>query len=130
MATEVAAETEVAADIEVADPKLLLELTGPSASRLAQLERACDLSAGLRGQTIRLRGSANAVALAERALSEMMEVISSGGTVRDADIGAAVRLLEDHPDVKLRDVFQDVAITSPGGKPIAARGLAQKFYLQ
>jgi phosphate starvation-inducible PhoH-like protein len=121
---------KVTADIEVADPKLLLELTGPSASRLARLERACGLSVGLRGQTIRLRGSASAVALAERALTEMMEVIASGGTVRDADIGAAVRLLDGHPDVKLRDVFQDVAMASTGGKPIAARGLAQKYYLQ
>jgi phosphate starvation-inducible PhoH-like protein len=120
----------VTANIEVADPKLLLELTGPSASRLARLERACGLSVGLRGQTIRLRGSASAVALAERALTEMMEVIAGGGTVRDADIGAAVRLLDGHPDVKLRDVFQDIAMASTGGKPVAARGLAQKYYLQ
>jgi len=120
----------VTADIEVADPKLLLELTGPSASRLNRLERACDLSAGLRGQTIRLRGSSSAVALAERTLTEMMDVIASGGTVRDADIGPAVRLLDGHPDVKLRDVFKDVAITSASGKQIAARTLAQKFYLQ
>jgi phosphate starvation-inducible PhoH-like protein len=120
----------VTADIEVADAKLLLELTGPSASRLTQLERACNLSAGLRGQTIRLRGSPAAVALAERALTEMMEVISAGGHVRDADIGAAVRLLDGHPQVKLRDIFQDVVITAASGKQIAARGLAQKYYLQ
>ena len=62
----------------MADPKVLLELTGPSASRLTPLERACHLSAGLRGQTIRLRGSAAAVALAERALTEMMDVIYGG----------------------------------------------------
>jgi phosphate starvation-inducible PhoH-like protein len=120
----------VTADIEVADSKLLLELTGPSASRLTRLERACNLSAGLRGQTIRLRGSPAAVALAERALTEMMEVISAGGNVREADIGAAVRLLDGHPEVKLRDIFQDVVITAASGKQIAARGLAQKYYLQ
>jgi phosphate starvation-inducible PhoH-like protein len=120
----------VTADLEIADPRLLLELTGPSASRLGRLERACNLSAGLRGQTIRLRGSASAVALAERALTEMMEVLAAGGTVRDADIATAVRLLHGHPDLKLRDIFQDVVITSASGKQIAARGLAQKYYLQ
>jgi phosphate starvation-inducible PhoH-like protein len=70
------------------------------------------------------------VALAERVLFEMQDVAANGGTVRDADVVAAVRLLAEHPELKLRDVFQDVAITAQGGKQIAARGLAQKFYLQ
>ena len=120
----------VTTDIEVADPAMLLELTGASASRLAQLERACQVSAGLRGQTIRLRGNPGAVALAERALHEMLEVITSGGKIRDADIVAAVRLLHGHPDIKLRSVYQDVAWNAANGKQIAARGLAQKYYLQ
>jgi phosphate starvation-inducible protein PhoH and related proteins len=121
----------VTTDVEVGDSTLLLELTGPSAARLGQLERACRVSAGLRGQTIRLRGSAADVALAERALLEMLDVISAGGNVRDADIPAAVRLLRSHPEVKLRNVYQDVAFSSStNGKPIAARGLAQKHYLQ
>jgi phosphate starvation-inducible PhoH-like protein len=120
----------VTTDVEVADSALLLELTGPSAARLGQLERACRVSAGLRGQTIRLRGNAADVALAERALLEMLEVISSGGTVRDADIPAAVRLLRAHPEVKLRAIYQDVGWNAANGKPIAARGLAQKHYLQ
>jgi phosphate starvation-inducible PhoH-like protein len=128
-ATDAVSEA-VTADIEVADPVMLLELTGPSAARLAHLERACDVSAGLRGQTIRLRGSPTAVALAERALHEMLEIITGGGTIRDADIPAAVRLLRGHPDVKLRAVYQDVAWNAANGKQIAARGLAQKYYLQ
>ncbi len=121
---------DVTADIEVVDPNLLLQITGPSASRLARIEAATGVSAGLRGQTIRLRGRRDAVALAERVLLEIQEVTSSGGTVRDADVLAAVRLLEQHPELKLREVFQDVAIVAQSGKQIAARGLAQKYYLQ
>jgi phosphate starvation-inducible PhoH-like protein len=120
----------VHADIEVAEPAMLLELTGPSAARLAHLEKACHVSAGLRGHTIRLRGAPAAVALAERALHEMLEVIAGGGTIRDADIPAAVRLLRSQPEVKLRNIYQDVAWNAANGKQIAARGLAQKFYLQ
>jgi len=125
-----AGSEQVTTDVEVGDPALLLELTGPSAARLGPLERACRVSAGLRGQTIRLRGGAEDVALAERALHEMLDVISAGGNVRDADIPAAVRLLRSHPEVKLRAVYQDVAWNAANGKPIAARGLAQKHYLQ
>jgi hypothetical protein len=54
--------SDVTADVDVADPALLLELTGPSASKLARLERALPpLSAGLRGTTIRLRGKRESV---------------------------------------------------------------------
>jgi phosphate starvation-inducible PhoH-like protein len=120
----------VSADIEVAEPGLLLELTGPASARLARFARACGVEAGLRGQTIRLRGPAERVLVAERALAELIDVITRGGEVRDADIATAVRLLVDHPDMKLRDVFQDVVITAANGKQIAARGLAQKYYLQ
>ena len=59
------------ADIEVGDPNMLLQLTGPSASRLSRIEQAVGVSAGLRGQIIRLRGTQAAVALAERMLLEM-----------------------------------------------------------
>ncbi|MEY4582393.1 MAG: hypothetical protein RL701_7096 [Pseudomonadota bacterium] len=120
----------VTADIEVGEPAMLLELTGASAVRLAHLERACHVSAGLRGHTIRLRGPAAAVALAERALHEMLDVIAGGGSIRDSDIPAAVRMLRGHPEIKLRAVYQDVAWNAANGKQIAARGLAQKFYLQ
>jgi phosphate starvation-inducible protein PhoH and related proteins len=124
------ASEDVTADIQVDDPALLLQLTGPSGSRLSRIERAAGVSAGLRGQTVRLFGPQDAVSLAQRVLSEMQEVIASGGEVRDADIATAVRLLADHPDIKLRDVFQDAVIAATSGKQIAARGLAQKLYLQ
>ncbi|HEX2679414.1 MAG TPA: PhoH family protein [Polyangiales bacterium] len=120
----------VTADIEVVDADMLLQITGPSASRLARIEQATGASAGLRGHTIRLRGTREQVALAERALLEMQEITAAGGTVRDADVVAAVRLLAAHPELKLREVFQDTLITAQSGKPITARGLAQRYYLQ
>ncbi len=120
----------VTADIEVASAALLLQLTGPAGSRLARLERACGIEAGLRGQTIRLRGPVDRVRVGERALTEILDVIENGGEVDDADIGAVVRLVERHPERKLRDIFQDVVITAASGKQITARGLAQKCYLR
>jgi len=131
-ATDLASDSvgEITADVEVGDSTLLLELTGPSEARLRLLEKACRVSAGLRGQTIRLRGQPQDVALAERALLEILDVTAAGGQVRDADIAAAVRLLQAQPEVKLRTIYQDVAWNSGSGKQIAARGLAQKHYLQ
>jgi phosphate starvation-inducible PhoH-like protein len=120
----------LSADIEVADRELLVQLTGPSSHRLALLERQCGISVGLRGNIIRLQGPADAVFLAQRVLSELVELLRSGMALRDGDLEASIRLLRDHPNVKLADVFRQVIITSESGHKVAPRGLAQRYYVQ
>src|SRR5687768_6248066 len=84
-------EAPISADIEVADRELLVQLTGASANRLALLERLCGLSIGLRGDTIRLQGAPANVFLAERVLSELVELVRGGLQLRDGDLEASVR---------------------------------------
>jgi len=123
-------QAPISADIEVADRALLLELTGASNNRLALLERLCGLSIGSRGDTIRLHGAPAHVFLAERVLTELVELVGGGLVLREGDLEASVRLLRDHPSVKLADVFRQVVITSESGAKVAPRGLAQRLYVQ
>jgi phosphate starvation-inducible PhoH-like protein len=120
----------ISADIEVADRELLVQLTGASSNRLSLLERLIGLSIGLRGDTIRLQGAPEHVFLAERVLTELVELVRGGLALRDGDLEASVRLLRDHPNVRLADVFRQVVITSESGAKIAPRGLAQRLYVQ
>src|SRR5687767_9694305 len=120
----------ISADIEVADRELLMQLTGASANRLPQLERLIGLSIGLRGDTIRLQGAPANVFLAERVLTELVELVRGGLQLREGDLEASVRLLRDHPNVRLTDVFRQVVITSESGAKVAPRGLAQRLYVQ
>ncbi|HMI92873.1 MAG TPA: PhoH family protein [Polyangiales bacterium] len=126
--SEVAAD--IAADIEVTDRELLLGLTGPNGSRLALIERLCGVQAGLRGQVVHLQGLDEDVWLAQRAISELIDVLRGGTTLTDRDIEASVRILREHPEVKLVDVFAPLAVTAATGKQIAPRGIAQRFYVQ
>ncbi len=120
----------ISADVEVADRELLVQLTGPSSHRLQLLEQQCGISVGLRGNVIRLQGDAQRVHLAERVLSELVELLRSGMALRDGDLEASIRLLRDHPNVKLAEVFRQVVITSESGHKVAPRGLAQRYYVQ
>ncbi len=118
------------ADVEVADRDLLMALTGPSGQRLSLLERQCGLTAGLRGDVIRLRGPYAAVCLAERVLLELIRVVGEGIPVREGDLESSIRLLRDHPDVNLAEVFQPLVVTAANGRQITPRGLAQRHYVQ
>jgi phosphate starvation-inducible PhoH-like protein len=68
--------------------------------------------------------------LAERVLSELMVVMRAGTVLPDRDLEAAVRILREHPEVKLADVFAPLSVTAASGRQIGARGLSQRFYVQ
>ena len=118
------------ADVEVTEPDLLLQLSGPSGTHLRVLEREIGLSVGLRGHTIHLHGALRQVELAERVIAELLDVLDSGTPMGEADIERAVRTLREHPDVRLRDVFTEVVLVASRRKIIAPKGVAQQVYIQ
>jgi phosphate starvation-inducible PhoH-like protein len=50
--------------------------------------------------------------------------------LRDGDVEASIRLMENHPEAKLSEVFKNVIVASGGGRQISPRGLAQRYYMQ
>lgn len=129
-ATAFAAAERATAEIEIDDTRLLLSLAGPASTRLAIVEREYGIAAIVRGTVIHLSGAASQVAQAERLLVELLGVVERGATLTESDITRAVAALRDYPDMKLRDVFDDVVVTAGRGKQIAPRGIAQKVYVQ
>ncbi len=124
-------DERLSAEVEVEDPELLLALTGPGSERLAILERRCGLQAGLRGDVIHLQGSYEAVCLAQRVLTELIGVVRDGGArIQPGDLEASIRLLREHPDANLSDIFKAQVVTAAGSRQVTPRGLAQKYYLQ
>jgi phosphate starvation-inducible PhoH-like protein len=118
------------ADVEVTEPDLLLQLSGPNGAHLRVLETELGLQVGLRGHTIHLHGALRAVELAERVLAELLDVLDRGTTMSEADIQRAARTLREHPDVRLRDLFSEVVLVASRRKIIAPKGVAQQVYIQ
>jgi phosphate starvation-inducible PhoH-like protein len=119
------------AQVDVADPALLVALCGPRNEHLRVLEVETGVTIGQRGNQVHIQGtSAEEVAFAERVVAELCESIRDGNEINGNDVARAVRMLKEHPELKLRDVFQDVVLVSARHRIIAPKGLAQKRYIE
>jgi phosphate starvation-inducible PhoH-like protein len=117
-------------ELEIDDARVLLSLAGPRNERLKALERAANVSVGLRGNKILLDGNAENVALAERFLAEAAALLGQGIEVPAADLGRALRLLRSEPQLRLRDMFDQVVSLGAGRRPVGPRSPAQKRYVE
>ena len=123
-------EVRIVADVEVEDSRTLVALTGPGQENLKSVVRALGIESGVRGNTIRLSGAADRVALAERFFAEAAALIENGTDLNVHDFVRGVQALRDDPTISLRDLFEDVVLIPARKRPIAAKSLAQKRYIQ
>ncbi len=116
------------ADVEVADPALLLRLSGPSGNHLRALENELQVSMGLRGTTIRIQGEKRLVDEVQRILGELLAALEERN-LDQAELVRAVRTLRAHPDVKLSQLLTDVVLSTSSRRIVAPKGVAQQFYV-
>ncbi|MFO0602970.1 MAG: PhoH family protein [Polyangiales bacterium] len=118
------------AQVEVADQAVLVALCGPRNENLKVLEQETGAAIGQRGNQVHLQGDAADVAFAERVIAELTQSIREGAEMGVNDVARAARMLREHPDLKLAEVFQDVVLVSARHKVIAPKGVAQKKYIE
>ncbi len=118
----------ISTHLEVDDAALLLRLTGPGEVHLRSLGEELGVAVGLRGSTILLRGSEDDVARGERALLELLSVLERRKLTKE-EIRRSIRTLAAHPNVKLRELFEDVVLRTGGKRVISPKGVAQQRYL-
>jgi phosphate starvation-inducible PhoH-like protein len=117
------------ADVEVTDPDLLLRLSGPNGENLRVLATETGVSIGQRGHTIRLHGGPADVGLVERLIGELLDVALTQD-LSTTEVARAARTVRAHPDVRLRELFEDVVLTTGGRRVVAPKGVAQQRYIQ
>jgi phosphate starvation-inducible protein PhoH and related proteins len=120
----------ITADVEVVDTAVLVALAGPGNENLKHLGRLLAIESGVRGNTIRLAGAAEKVALAERFLAEAAQLIRGGSGLDAQDFVRGIQALLDDPTMTLRDLYEDVVLITARRRPITAKGIAQKRYIQ
>ncbi|MBI2897079.1 MAG: PhoH family protein [Deltaproteobacteria bacterium] len=118
------------AELQLDDVSVLQEVLGPSSNHLKIVERELGITVGARGNRILLQGRRAEVALAERALGELAGLVASGLRIGPADVTRAIRMLLETPDVKLREVFNDVVLVATNRRVITPKGVAQKRYIE
>jgi phosphate starvation-inducible PhoH-like protein len=124
-----ASSPAVTAEVELNEQSALLQLTGPSNNNLKSLQKHLGVELGSRGNVLRLGGDADKVAFAQRFFTQMDELASEGIRLDGQDHVRALLALREDDTLHLRDIYSEVVLTNARGKPIKARGLAQKRYL-
>jgi phosphate starvation-inducible PhoH-like protein len=128
--SEAPSSVRISTEVEIEDSGLLLALTGPGGKNLKPLEKAFDVGVGLRGNTIRLNGNAAAVALAERTIAELLEVVRRGQHLGEREVERSIDTLRRHPEVKLSEMMDDVFVVGAGKRGVAPKGVAQQQYVR
>lgn len=123
------ASTAVSAEIELSDPRSLLSVADNGNHGLRALGEVLGIELGARGNVIHLGGEPDKVAFAKRFFEQIEQLAAEGVKVQGQDHERAVHALHQDPTLHLRDIYADVVISNSRGRPIKARGLAQKRYL-
>ncbi len=121
--------TTITRRISLAPDVDLLPLLGRNDDHLRTLEGELDVRIVARGHEIMLKGDERQVKKAERALTQLAELVRSGAPVRAVEVRAALRMLEDDEDADLKAVFADAIPVPSRKKWVAPKSLGQKRYI-
>ncbi len=78
---------------------------------------------------MRLTGTTEEVGVARKVLEELYGVLRFGNPVHARDVRQAVRTVAQHPEVDLKDVYEDVLAAVGSRRRITAKNIAQRRYI-
>ena len=111
------------------DPEALQILAGPNNSRLKLIERTAGVQLHLRGNEITIEADEAATAVVRSALEQLYGFARKGKHLGSDDVVRAVKVLAADATAELAPIFTDTVLVPRSGRPIAAKGVAQKQYL-
>ncbi len=111
------------------DPEALQVLAGPNNSRLKLIERTAGAQLHLRGNEITIEADEAATAVVRSALEQLYALARKGKHLGSDDVVRAVKVLSADATAELAPIFTDTVLVPRTGRPIAAKGMAQKQYL-
>ncbi|WP_246098051.1 PhoH family protein [Rhodococcus spelaei] len=109
-------------------PDAVLPLLGSTDENLKALERALDADIHVRGTTVTLTGQASDVALAERAIGELVAIVGRGQSLSPDAVRRSVAMLTDGAGESPAEVLS-LDILSRRGKTIRPKTVNQKRYV-
>ncbi|KQT94286.1 phosphate starvation-inducible protein PhoH [Marmoricola sp. Leaf446] len=106
----------------------MVSLLGPRDEHLAQMEKAFDADVHVRGNRITLTGAPAEVAVAERALDELVTIIRTGQGLSAETVERVIGMLQAETTERPADVLS-LNILSNRGRTIRPKTLNQKRYV-
>lgn len=111
------------------DIGLIQQLAGEHNSHLKTIEKQLDVKVHLRGNQFALSGDPPQVALAKQLLEQLAQLVRKGHPLFASDIVYAIRILSEHSDRTLEDIFLDRVFIASNKRSIAPKSVKQKEYI-
>ena len=105
-------------------------LFGHHDENLRMLEDEFGVKISSRGNEMTVQGPAENVAIVEKLLGELQQLIRQGYPLKRSDINTGMRVLRDKPELNVVDFFTDDSLAASLKRVVTPRNLAQKLYLQ
>jgi phosphate starvation-inducible protein PhoH and related proteins len=122
-ATQITRRLSLAPDVDLG------ELLGRNDDHLRTLESEFDVRIVARGHDMTLKGDERQVRRAERALTQLAELLRSGAPLRGGEVRAAVKMVAEDADADLKSVFSDAIAVPSRKKWITPKTRGQKTYV-
>jgi phosphate starvation-inducible PhoH-like protein len=104
-------------------------LFGSSNAHLRLIEKALDVSIGVRGTELTISGSSEQTTIAHKLLEELYGLVREGRALYASDVEQAVRIMVQDSSARLRDIFMDTVYVSNRKRVITPQGFGQKRYI-
>ena len=105
-------------------------ICGAHDENLRRVEKALQVTLGVRGSSVRIQGAPRAVGQAERLLTDLGTLAASGRRLSGGDMATALRVVAEEPPASLVDFFGTAPLIRASRRLVAPRSLNQKRYLR
>ena len=112
------------------DNRLARDLFGAEDSHLRTLEEKLGVDIDVRGSDLKMRGDEDRVAIGERILNQLYNLLRKGYPVVGSDVERAFQMLSRDRGADIESLFADSIFLPAKGRVIVPRSPAQKVYLE
>ena len=118
------------AQLTFEDNSLAQALFGQQGQHLRIISRALGVKLQVRGNQITLNGPDSSLALAQRVLSELYDLLQANYPVHPQDVQYAIKIIQEKENASVKDIFLDTVFISAMKRRISPKSLNQKRYLE
>jgi phosphate starvation-inducible PhoH-like protein len=104
-------------------------LFGVQDANLKLIERELNVSIITRGESVRVSGSEDAVAIVEEILQRLLAVIRKGVSISERDVAYAVQLGQSGKLGYFEELYEEEIFKNAKGKPIHVKTMGQRQYI-
>ncbi|MBJ8028181.1 PhoH family protein [Bacillus cereus group sp. N21] len=123
------AEQLIEMNQQVENPNEAIALFGVNDAHLKVIERELAVSIVTRGESVRVSGTDETVALVEKILQQLLAVIRKGVSISERDVAYAIQLGRQGKITHFEELYEEEIFKTAKGKSIRVKTMGQRQYI-